>query len=153
MKLTPFRSGRFTLIIGGSGPELPGLMELSKSLGLDDRIIFTGFIPDDKLWAFYDVADLFVSTSRYEAFGVTFVDALSCGVPVVSIDCGGVNDIIDSSNGAVVPSAHNEIGFAHHIIQALETTWDRERIQQDAIDKYSYKNIVKQYEEVYDSVK
>ena len=140
------------LIIGGSGPEFPGLMELSKIMGVDDRIIFPGFIPDNNLWSYYNVADLFVSTSRYEAFGVTFVDALSCGVPVVSTECGGVSDIVDSSNGVVVPSAHNEVGFAHNIIQSLETTWDKERIQRDAIDKYSYGNIVKEYERIYDSV-
>ena len=141
------------LIIGGSGSEFHRLIELSERMGLGDRIIFPGFIPDNNLWSYYNVADLFVSTSRYEAFGVTFVDALSCGVPVVSTDCGGVSDLIDSSNGLVASSTHNEIGFASQIIHALETTWDREHIQQDAIDKYSYGNIIKQYEGVYDSVK
>ena len=57
------------------------LLTLRKEYGLEDRIRFTGFIPDEDLPDYYRAADLFVLSSRYEPFGMTVIEAMACGDP------------------------------------------------------------------------
>lgn len=59
-------------------------------LGLDDRVRFSGFVPDDDLPDMYRAADLFVLSSRYEPFGMTAVEAMASGTPTVVTVHGGL---------------------------------------------------------------
>ncbi|WP_291098308.1 MULTISPECIES: glycosyltransferase family 4 protein [unclassified Empedobacter] len=92
--------------IGGTGPYLQDLKLLVKELKIDDITYFHGFIPDDKLPDFYSKNDLFIlctreadDTSDVEGFGLVFIEAQSCGVPVIGTNTGGIPDAIDHQNG------------------------------------------------------
>lgn len=62
----------------------------ANSLGIADRVIFTGKVPDEKLLEAYAAADLFVLSSRLEPFGIVILEAMACGVPVVATRVGGI---------------------------------------------------------------
>ncbi|HWL52844.1 MAG TPA: glycosyltransferase [Chthoniobacteraceae bacterium] len=64
--------------------------ELAASLDLADRVVFSGFIPEEELPDVYRAADLFVLSSRYEPFGMTAVEAMASGTPVVATTHGGL---------------------------------------------------------------
>lgn len=66
------------------------LREQVVRLGLQDRVRFTGFIPDDQLADHYRAADAFVLSSRYEPFGMTAIEAMACGTPTVVTVHGGL---------------------------------------------------------------
>ena len=69
---------------------LDDLAALAGSLGLADRVRFTGFIADEELADHYRAADLFVLSSRYEPFGMTAVEAMACGTPTIVTTHGGL---------------------------------------------------------------
>ncbi|HEY4753542.1 MAG TPA: glycosyltransferase, partial [Candidatus Limnocylindrales bacterium] len=79
------------LIVGGAertpdpsrDEELARLVRLVSSLGLQDRVTFTGRRDRNELRDYYGAADLFVSTPWYEPFGITPVEAMGCGIPVI----------------------------------------------------------------------
>lgn len=92
--------------IGGTGSYLEELKELVKELGIDKNVTFHGFIADDELPSFYNSNDIFVLCTREEAdstsvegFGLVFLEAQACGIPVIGVRSGGIPDAIEEGNG------------------------------------------------------
>lgn len=87
---------RLVLAIGGERLEPPeaqilaACRALAHELGVDERVSFTGFVPDEDLAELYRAADVFVLSSRYEPFGMTAVEAMACGTPTVVTTHGGL---------------------------------------------------------------
>lgn len=88
------------LVLGGTGPLTARLEEITATMGLRERVRFTGRIPDEALPAYYHAADIFClpSVEQSEAFGLVQVEAMACRKPVVCCDlANGVNYV--SRNG------------------------------------------------------
>ena len=114
MALLRDRHRRFVrlLIVGGAerepnptgDPELARLVALVESLGLGDRVTFVGRRDRGELRDYYAAADIFVSTPWYEPFGITPVEAMACGVPVIGSAVGGIKTTVaDGETGYLVP--------------------------------------------------
>lgn len=69
---------------------LDELKQQTEALGLAEKVRFSGYVPDEELADYYRAADLFVLSSRYEPFGMTAVEAMACGTPVVVTIHGGL---------------------------------------------------------------
>lgn len=100
------------LIIGGeadtpdpvSTPELGRLAAIADGERVADRVIAVGRRPRTVLRYFYSAADLFVSTPWYEPFGITPVEAMACGTPVIGSNVGGIKFTVrDGETGYLVP--------------------------------------------------
>ncbi len=108
------------LLVIGCGPLDASLRARATQLGLDSRVEFLGQVPAETLIAYYRAADVFVlpSTESTEAFGVVQVEAMACGVPVVSTDLStGVPWVNEHGvTGLVVPP-----GDRHALARAIRT--------------------------------
>ena len=69
------------------------LQELCKELLMDDKIIFTGFVPDDELPLFYNAAEVFIYPSSYEGFGLPPLEAMSCATPVITSNLTSIPEV------------------------------------------------------------
>jgi glycosyltransferase involved in cell wall biosynthesis len=77
-----------TLMIGGDGHMREQLELFVEMLGIEDNVIFTGFIPNERLGDYYRAADVFVSPAISEPFGLTITEAASMGTPVIATSSG-----------------------------------------------------------------
>jgi glycosyltransferase involved in cell wall biosynthesis len=111
------------LVILGEGPLRMELLKLIEELGLQGRVSLPGFKLDPYPW--YRSADLFVLSSYREGFGNVIVEALECGVPVVSTDCpSGPAEILNGGlYGKLVP-LHDTAALASAMIQSLDLVHD-----------------------------
>jgi glycosyltransferase involved in cell wall biosynthesis len=105
------RTGRqYRLVVaGGSGWKSDDLPALARSLGIAELVQFTGFVADGDLPAIYNLADLFVLPSYYEGFGLPVVEAMACGVPVVTSATSSLMEVAGDAAVLVDPSSVEEI--------------------------------------------
>ena len=100
------------LVVGGNSdiadaaltPEIARLRAVAAEAGVADRVTFTGRRSRELLKLYYSAADAFVTTPWYEPFGMTSVEAMACGTPVVGARVGGIKySVLDGSTGYLVP--------------------------------------------------
>ncbi len=78
-------------LVIGRGDDQPRLAALAQALGVADRVVFAGFVPTEKLVDHYRLADAYVMPSQ-EGFGIVYLEAMACGMPVLSGDQDGSAD-------------------------------------------------------------
>jgi len=148
------------LIIVGDGDRRNYLKGLVLDLELSDRVFIIG--SRDNPYKYMKNSDIFVLSSIYEGFGIVIIEAMACGLPVISTDCkSGPAEIITSKNGVLVPvpdgkmySASEQLtdeekNLAAEIIQLLRDKNKQERIKELSLLRaadFSVESIIPQWE-------
>jgi glycosyltransferase involved in cell wall biosynthesis len=92
------------LLIVGDGPDAGAVRAAAATAGLSERVHLTGQVTEERKYQALGVADVFVSASQHEGFGLVFLEAMACGLPVICYDHGGQTDFLtDGETGHVVP--------------------------------------------------
>ncbi len=109
------------IIVGGKGWLDEGLPAEIRRQGLEGRVRPAGFVADADLPALYTAADLFVFPSLYEGFGLPLLEAMACGVPVLSSDASSLPEVVRRAEGdaAVLLSPHDEAAWAAAMLRLL----------------------------------
>ena len=90
-------------LVIGRGDDQPRLAQLASDLGVSSLVIFAGFVPTEQLMEHYRLADAYIMPSQ-EGFGIVYLEAMACGVPVLSGDADGSADPLqDGKLGWRVP--------------------------------------------------
>jgi glycosyltransferase involved in cell wall biosynthesis len=90
-------------LIVGKGPDRSRLERTAERLGVRDRVVFTGYVPEDEKADHFRLADRFVMPSEGEGFGLVLLEALACGTPVIaSTRDGGREAVADGEFGMLV---------------------------------------------------
>lgn len=106
-----------TLVLGGKGHMQEALQEFTEILGIEENVLFPGFIPDKELGDYYSSADVFVSPSINEPFGLTITEALEHQTPVVAAESGAEEVLPDNT---IVKVSPNSSEISRGIEEALE---------------------------------
>jgi glycosyltransferase involved in cell wall biosynthesis len=111
------------LLIIGDGPERENLERLVQELGLNDDVVFLGWIDHNNLfWEYLQRSTIFVLPSLSEGCPRVLIEAMACGLPIVATRVGGIPEIIDNDvNGILVPPS-DENALAEAIKKILEDT-------------------------------
>jgi glycosyltransferase involved in cell wall biosynthesis len=130
------------LLILGEGPDRPGLETLIRSLNLEKDVSLLGFVENP--YAYMSRASLFVLSSRWEGLPTVLIEALYCGVPVISTDCrSGPREILaDGQYGKLVP-IQDPVALAEGI--KLGLAGQTPRPSRDSWRPYELDTIVEQY--------
>lgn len=96
----------------------PELLELRGRLGLEPRVTFTGFVPDEDLVVLYNAATVLAMPSFDEGFGLPAVEAMACGLPVAASRRGSLSEVLGSAGVFFDPRDHGEMAEA--LLRLLE---------------------------------
>ena len=102
-----------------------------RSLGLEDAVRFTGFVDDDDLPAVYSGAALFVFPSLHEGFGLPLLEAMACGVPVVTSNVSSMPEV--AGDAATLVDPRDGEGLAAAIARSLRDAALRDRLREAGI--------------------
>lgn len=116
-----------------------------KAIGLDGGVEFHGPVPYEQLAGFYRQADVLVNASFIEAFGMTLVEAMACGVPVVATRVGGMTGILENGKTGLFFEPGDAPSLAGAITTLLENDTLRKTMgqngRQEAIKRFSWQHI------------
>lgn len=114
-------------MVVGSGPQQEGYLREAEALGLRNAR-FTGLVSGDELCAAYACADVFASASDSETFGLTFIEAMSFGVPTVGVDKLGPREIIRNGINGFLVKPGDSAAMAKRIDMLLSDAKLRKRL-------------------------
>ena len=86
----------------GEGPEKENLSMLVEKAGIKDRVKFLGYVSDEEKYRYLKISDLFILTSIHEGFGIVFMEAMYCGLPIVCTNHGGQVDFLKDEENAIL---------------------------------------------------
>lgn len=142
-----------SLFIFGEGPEKHNLLDLINKLHVSSKVKIMGLQSRAKIASYLNQTHCFVLVSENETFGVAYIEALACGVPVIATKCGGPELFVDENNGLLI-SKNNK----HELIKALiyfknnYNTYNRSAISQRILRKYSSHAVAAELTKVYEEV-
>jgi phosphatidylinositol alpha-1,6-mannosyltransferase len=113
------------LLLVGDGPYRARVERFARRLGVEDSVIFTGSVPWEEMPAYTDAGDVFAMPCRTrlfgleaEAFGIVFLEAAACGLPVIAGDSGGAPEVVAAlGSGTVHPTVAS--AFSRGMINAI----------------------------------
>jgi len=143
------------LLIVGSGPDSAAIADRARTLGLSDRVHLLGQLSEERKYAALRAADVFVSTSQHEGFGLVFLEAMAFGLPVVCYDRGGQTDFLSSGETGFTLPLNDEIAFKDALLalhsdpaaRRRQGTGNLERVEQFFIDTCAAR-----YEQIFEGV-
>ncbi len=137
------------VIFIGDGPEKENLIYLSNELNLSDKVHFIGWVNNP--YKYMKKSNILISTSETESFGNTIIEAMACGVPVVSSKSGGPDEIIENKSIGVLIEIGDIDTFVLAIEKLLTNKIEREKLIRNSlfrIKKFDVKHIIEQYKKV-----
>ena len=148
------KNPRLFFLVIGKGPDFEKVKERIEQLGMQENFRLTGFISDEGLPFYYNIADFFVLPSKSgEGLPLVALEAKACGVPVIATNVGGISEVIKEDYGKLVPPnspdslAKAILEFSHRELSTLQKDL-RVMIEQ----KYSWDKNVEKLVEIYEEL-
>ncbi|MBI1879626.1 MAG: glycosyltransferase family 4 protein [Chloroflexi bacterium] len=141
------------VLVGKKGWLYESFFQKLHALGLDGCVIFPGYVDEADLPSFYQLAELFVFPSLYEGFGLGPLEAMACGVPVISSNSSSLPEVIGGAGLLVDPT--DTAALSQAVRRVLADTELREDLKGRALaqaQKFSWQKAVDALEEVYQSL-
>lgn len=141
------------LHIIGDGTERLSIEKCVKNEKIEKAVTIYGRLNRSEISAVYSKCDCFVLPSRFETFGVVYIEALAAGLPVIGTKCGGPEDIIDESTGLLI-----ECDDISGLINAMEymycnsENYNADELKQIVMKRYSESAIAESLIKIYENV-
>jgi glycosyltransferase involved in cell wall biosynthesis len=140
------------LIIIGDGVLKSKLEKKVAKLGIQDKVIFAGRINHKELLKHYSTTDIFLLLSSYENFSNAVLEAMSCGLPIVVTNVGGIPEVVkDGKNGFLI-KPKDPVQIAEKVLLILNNRELKQKFlnnNKEEVEKYSLDNVVEKLEKIY----
>lgn len=145
---------RIVFLAVGKGPDLDGVKLRIQQLGIDGNFKLAGFVSDEDLPAYYNVADLFVLPSKSgEGLPLVALEAMACGLPVIATDVGGIREILMADYGKLVSPNQPEL-LAKAILDfaAVDFSSRKKELRALVEERFSWDANVERLVEIYEEL-
>jgi len=152
------------IIVGGESdlpdpvlcPEIKRLQQIAIDEKVQNEVVFTGRKGRNVLRYYYAAANLFISTPWYEPFGITPLEAMACGTPVIGSNVGGIKySVVDGYTGFLVPP-HDPEALAGKIIDLLSNEELYSLMQKNAVRRvnkfFTWSKVAQEVHKLYEKV-
>jgi glycosyltransferase involved in cell wall biosynthesis len=140
-------------VLTGDGPIANDLKDLVKSLGIDHRFFFRGYLPRAELIKCYQMASVFVLPAYYEGLPTSLLEAMACGVPPVTTKVGSIPEVVQNQRNGVLLQKADPRAIADGVVGLLQDETVRRRLGQAArktvVDRYNLKQAIDRIEKCY----
>lgn len=148
-----FKNKKARLIIGGDGSQREWLEDIAKSENIENQVTFVGALSREEVSKYMNKCDAFVLASRYETFGVVYIEALASGKPVIGTFNGGAEDIINENVGILTEIDNvDKLSDAMEYIEKNYKKYNKESLRKYCNDKFSSNVIINKIINVYKEV-
>lgn len=145
----------FAVLFVGDGPDREEYEHLSRQLGLENHVIFTGTVPNSEIGVYFGAADAFLFASKTETQGIVVLEAFAGETPVLAVEASGVSDLVQSGyNGILTPE--DEDVYSDVLTGFLEGKYDRLALSQNAFEtalEYREEAVAMQAVNYYNTIK
>jgi glycosyltransferase involved in cell wall biosynthesis len=139
----------------GADPNLPKMKALCSRLQVSGYFEFTGWMPNEELQKLYRRANVFVMPSLAEAFGVVFLEAMACGIPVIGARVGGIPELIKHGENGLLVKPDNPDELAGALLEILGDQGLSERLGENGrvtAQQFGIEQMITCTRHVYESV-
>ena len=143
------------LLVGGDGTRSRSSLDLARmaqDLDIQDRVTFAGRVDQARLPDYYNACDLLAVPSHYESFGLVLLEALACGIPVVTTRVGAAETIIQPGKNGIIVDASAGASIARGIARILRTPrlkcWSPAQVR-GTVTRYGWDRIAAAVMEIY----
>ena len=127
--------------------------QLAVDLGISERVRWLGALPRDQTPEHYQACDAFVLPSKGETFGISFIEALAFGKPLIATRCGGPEDIVNADNGLLVPiNSVDDLALAMKEMAIHSGRYKMEALRLDFLSRFSASAVLPRIEAWYQAV-
>ena len=151
LKILMERGGGVPLVVAGArGWMYEDFFLKVRTTGLEGKVLFTGYIPDEELPALYSAAEAFLYPSLYEGFGFPVLEAMACGTPVVCSNTSSLPEVAGDAAILLSPVAPGD--WADTIQEVLDSGTLRERMRQEGFRRaslFSWEKTARETWEIY----
>ncbi len=146
----------FKTAILGSGSQKKSLEKLTAELGLEKYIVFLGDVPHGAISKYLACADIFIRPSLAEGFGIVFIEAMACEVPVIGTPVGGILDFLKDGVTGIFCEPANPKSIAEKIEILIKSKELRENLIKNAkqlvMEVYNWDKIVDKIKKIYQDI-
>ncbi len=148
-----FKNKKARLIIGGDGSQREWLEGIAKSENIESQVTFVGALSREEVSKYMNKCDAFVLASRYETFGVVYIEALASGKPVIGTFNGGAEGIINENVGILTEIDNvDKLSDAMEYIEKNYKKYNKESLRKYCTQKFSSNVIINKIINVYKEV-
>lgn len=145
-----FKNKKARLIIGGDGSQREWLEGIAKSENIESQVTFVGALSREEVSKYMNKCDAFVLASRYETFGVVYIEALASGKPVIGTFNGGAEGIINENVGILTEIDNvDKLSDAMEYIEKNYKKYNKESLRKYCTQKFSSNVIINKIINVY----
>lgn len=137
-------------IVVGDGPAKGQIESSLVENGVRDHVRLVGFVPNQDIWRYFAIADLFIMPSEEEGFPRVLLESMAAGIPFVATDVGGVRDITNHAQRAFLVQPGDVAGFSKLILKLLEDQRLRSVLTEEGylhVMKYDLERVAKMFRE------
>jgi glycosyltransferase involved in cell wall biosynthesis len=148
------KNSKLVFVVVGKGPDFEEVKEKIAQLGLQRNFRLTGFVSDEDLPFYYNVADLFALPSKSgEGLPLVALEAMACGLPVIATDVGGTSEILSGEYGKLVPpNSPNSLAEAILEFSCKDLATLKKELRAMMEQKYSWDRNVEKLGKIYEEL-
>jgi glycosyltransferase involved in cell wall biosynthesis len=148
------KNPKIVFLVVGKGPDMENVKVQVAQLGIEANFRLAGFVSDEDLSSYYNVADMFVLPSKSgEGLPLVALEAMACGLPVIATDVGGIREVLSEDYGKLVPPNQPEL-FAKAILDfaAVDFSSRKKELRTMMEEKFSWDANVERLVEIYEEL-